>query len=486
MAFGAKVAAVEFAGDDVRVVVVKAGRSPELLEAYSATAVYETPEGRREALGKALEEALARVRHRPSAFVYCADASRATVRTLVVPFRGAGRVAKAVPFEIESHLPFPLEELVLDHRSVTEVGGETEVLAVGMRRMHLEEPLAVLEAAGIEAEAVNLDVCGLTALWRARRRSGRGLEAVLHLRENGACLAIMHQRALAFFRYLPMGGPMLSANPVRVAREVQNTLRSFMAQWRGGGEIAELNLTGADIAPEVVEAFSQALNLTVVPTVMLDGLRGGAALQHRDGESTAFNRWEAAIGVAYAASGTEFSFDLLQAERNWERAAGGLTAHLLFSACLGLVLVFGWGFYYYETAARNRHVTEEIRAKIDSLKAEIDTMSKAGLGPDVDVTPFGDPPVIDLLKEIGARMPEKKVTVTEVKIAPPGAQSPWLSISGETPNAADFNAVFEDLKKSTMFKVADDANIKLQGAKTFFRVRAVRPHEEVTANEAKP
>jgi len=90
-------------------------------------------------------------------------------------------------------------------------------------------------------------------------------------------------------------------------------------------------------------------------------------------------------------------------------------------------------------------------------------MSKAGLGPDVDVTPFGDPPVIDLLKEIGVRMPANKVTVTEVKIAPPGAQSPWLSISGETPNAADFNQVFEDLKKSSMFKVADDANIKLQG-----------------------
>ena len=486
MAFGAKVAAVEFAGDEVRVVVAKTGRRPELLEAHAVTAVYETPEGRREALGRALDEALGRVRRRPSAFVLCAEASRATVRTLAVPFRGAGRVAKAVPFELEPHLPFPLEELALDHRLVAEIGGETEVLAVGMRRTNLDEPLAVLEAAGIEPEAVNLDVCGLTALWRARRHPAKGLEAVLHLRENGACIAVMHQRALAFFRYLPTGGPVLRDNPGRVAREVQNTLRSFMAQWRGGGEIAELNLTGADLTPEAVEAFSQALNLPVIPSVLLEGVSGGKAILQRDGDSARFNRWEAAFGAAYAASGSEFSIDLLQAERTWERSAGGLSAHLLFSSCIGLILVLGWGFYYYGTAARNRQVTEEINARIESLKGEIDTMSKAGLGPDVDVTPFGDPPVIDLLKEVGARMPATKVTVTEVKIAPPGASSPWLSIAGETPNAADFNQVFEDLKKSSMFKVADDANIKLQGAKTFFRVRAVRPQEEVSTNEAKP
>jgi Tfp pilus assembly PilM family ATPase len=486
MAFGAKVAAVEFYGDEVRLVVAKSGRRPGLLEAHAATAVYETPEARHDALADALDEVLGRMRSRPTAFVFCADTSRATVRTLTVPFRGAGRVAKAVPFEIESHLPFPLDELALDHHIVAEIGGETEVLAVGMRRTHMEEPLALLDAAGVDPEAVNLDVCGLTALWHARRHPAKGLEAVLHLRENGSCLAVMHQRSLAFFRYLPMGGTALCANPGRMAREVQNTLRSFMAQWRGGGEIAELNLTGADLSPEEVEAFSQALNLPVVPSVLLDGVRGGKAIRRRDGDGTRFNRWEAALGAAHAAAGKDFSFDLLQSERTWENSAGGLVPHLLFSACLGLILVLGWGFYYYETAARNRQVTEEVRAKIESLKAEIDTMSKAGLGPDVDVTPFGDPPTIDLLKEIGARMPEKKVTVTEVKIAPPGAQSPWLSISGETPNAADFNAVFEDLKKSAMFKVADDANIKLQGAKTFFRVRAVRPHEEVSSNEPKP
>jgi len=132
-----------------------------------------------------------------------------------------------------------------------------------------------------------------------------------------------------------------------------------MAQWRGGGEIAELNLTGADLAPEEVEAFSQALNLPVVPSVLLDGVRGGKAILRRDGDSARFNRWDAALGVAHAASGSEFSFDLLQSERTWERSTGGLVAHLLFSACIGLILVLGWGFYYYGTAVRNRHVTDE-------------------------------------------------------------------------------------------------------------------------------
>jgi len=89
------------------------------------------------------------------------------------------------------------------------------------------------------------------------------------------------------------------------------------------------------------------------------------------------------------------------------------------------------------------------------------------------------------MKEIGARMPETLVTVTEIKVAPPGSRGAWVTIAGETPSAEQFNTMFEELKKSAVFKVAEDASIRLQGDRTTFRIRAFRPTQEIE-DEAQP
>ncbi len=484
MAFGAKVAAIEFAGDEVRVVAAKTGRRrPGLIEAHAATAVYESPDQRGAALAGALEAALEKLRCRPTAYVLCVDGARATVRSLTVPFRGRGRVAKAVPVELESHLPFPIDELLLDYCAVAEIGGETEVLTVGMRRKHVEEQLELLAGAGITPEAVNVDTAGLTALWRAGRKPSRGLEAVLHVRTDGSALAVTHQRTMAFFRHIPLGLDVLRNEPERFGREVQNTLRAFMAQWRGEGELGRIAVTGV-AANEDLSAFSRAAGVAADPEFLLAASRGGAAVARRDGDGALGNRWEAALGVAMGASGADFSFDLLAAERKWEDAAGGLVPHLLFSACLGLLLVLGWGFMYHQAAARNNGIAAELGAQTGQLKTEIEAMALEGLGEDMDVTAFGDPTLLDVLKDISARMPESLVTVLEIKVAPSGARGPWITITGETASAAQFNTVFEELKKSALFKVADDTSIRLQGEKTTFRVRAFRPDQEISDEAA--
>jgi len=155
MFLSTKVAAIEFDGDTVRIVVVKVGgRLPVLLELYEATAAYDAPEQRFEALVNAVDAAVGQLRSHPAAFVLCASTTYSVVRTLRVGLKGRRRVAAAVPFELEPYLAFPIDDLLVDFTVVAERGGETEVLAVGSRRELLDEQLAILEAAGVEAEAV--------------------------------------------------------------------------------------------------------------------------------------------------------------------------------------------------------------------------------------------------------------------------------------------------------------------------------------------
>ncbi|HDP33544.1 MAG TPA: hypothetical protein ENN29_00365 [Candidatus Hydrogenedentes bacterium] len=477
----AKIGAIEFAGNEVRVTVIKTGgKLPRVLEVQARTAVYEAEDDRFTAMVHALDEALDALRVHPATYVLCVPSAFTIVRSLTIPFKGVNRVAKAVPFEIEPHLAFPLEELLLDHITIAEIDGNTEVLAVGARRKHLEEQLAILEAAGVEPELAAVDAAGLTALWQATQKNSRGLRAVLHVREKGAVLAVMFNNALAYFRHLQSGVDQITQNPVAVAQEVQNTLRAFMAKWHGGGDISTLSITGLEMRADEMQVFEEITGCAVDTINVIRLLKGAEAALTRANETGGCNRWEAAIGVGYSAAGGGMAFNLMRENQQINGVARSVVAHLMFSACLALLFLLGCAWYYHEGRLRNEAVIEQTRNEIAMIEEEIELMAAEGLGNDVEFAVFSDPPLLDVLQEIAQRMPEDKVTITEIRVAQPGARSAWIDIAGSTSSAADFEAAFEELKKSDMFALADETNIRLQGERTTFRVRAFRTQEELS------
>lgn len=478
----AKIGAIEFIGDEVRVAVIKTGRKlPQVLDLQSRQAAYEKAEDRGNALVQALNEALDALKVQPGTFVACIPGTSTIVRALTIPFKGMARVSKAVPFELEPHLAFPLEELLLDFNVIREVGGATEVLAVGARRNQLEEQLAMLHAAGVEAEMAGVDVTGMTALWQATQKSTKGLRAVLHVRGQNCVIAILHNKALAFFRIVYFGEAELRGNPDLVSREIQNTMRAFLAKWTGDEKISSLSITGIRMTAEEKERLESALGMEVSPLVMLDMLKGAGKSLEKAGKLTAEpNYWEAAIGAAYTAGGGGLAINMMKETQDVHGALRGIIAHLMFSACLALLFLLGCGWYFHESRLRNETTTEQIKEEISILEEEIEAMAAEGLGDEVDITCFSDPPVLDILNEIAVKMPKDKITISEVRVAQPGARGGWVEITGSAGNAADFNEAFNALKQSNLFKLAEDTNIRLQGERTTFRLRAFRPEEEIS------
>lgn len=476
----ATIGAIEFSGDEVRIAVVRTGgRLPQILELQTRQAEYEDAEDRFSALVQALDEALDALRTHPTTYVLCLPCTLTIVRALTIPFKGQSRVEKAVPFELEPHLAFPLEELLLDFNVIAEVEGTTEVLAVGARRKHLEEQLAILEAAGVEPEMAGVDVAGMTTLWQATQKSAKGLRAVLHVRADSSSLAVMHNNALAYYRPLYFGAEQLTGNPVGAAREVQNTLRAFMAKWRCGGEITMLAVTGPELRTDEIEQFEDTLGMPVEATSLVRRMKGAQTALDAISCAGEENRWEAVVGVAFSAAGGGLSLNLMKDAQQIHGAVRSVVAHLMFSACLALLFLLGCAWYYHEGRLRNETVIEQVRQEIDLLEEEIVAMEAEGLGEDIEFTVFGEPTILDLIKEIAARMPDSKVTINEIRVAQPGARGGWLDITGSTASSADFNAAFEELKKTGMFKLAEDTNIRLQGERTTFRIRAFRPEEEI-------
>lgn len=482
----AQIGAIEFDGDEIRVAVVKTGKKlPRILDLQARRAVYDAPEKRFDALVDALNDALDGLKVQPSTFVLCVPSTMTIVRTLNIPFKGFARVAKAVPFELEPHLAFPLEELLLDFNVVREAEGATEVLAVGTRRSNLEEQMALLQAAGVEAEMAGVDVAGLTALWMATQKNSKGLRAVVHVRKKSAILAVVHQKTLAFFRLLHFGEEELRHAPDGVCREIQNTIRAFLARWTGDGEIAALALTGTNLAPEEIDHLEDLLSMPITQSVLIDALKGMQPPERdADNENAVTGCWESAIGAAYSAGGGGLRINLMKDAQQIHGVVRGVVAHLMFSACLALLFLLGCAWYYHENRLRNEVLIDQIRDEIAAIEDEIELMADEGLGDDVDIAIFNDPPLLDILNVVASKISHDRVSISELRVAQPGAREGWVGITGSTTNAAAFNEAFELVKQSDLFKFSDDTNLRSQGERTTFRIQAFRPEEAISESES--
>jgi len=479
MLLSAKIGAIEFVDDEVRVAVVSTGgRTPTVLEVQSRTATYTEEEERIPALARAAGEAVDALKHPPVSFVLCASGRHSIVRAISIPMRGRKKVLAAAQFELEPHLAFPIDELLLDFTLVAEVDGETEVLAVGVRRHHLEEQRAILEEAGIEVEAVNLDALALTGLWKAGRKAPKGLQAVLHVRAQSSSVVVLFNGNLAYFRNLPLAGAAVIDAPTQVAREVQNTLRAFLARWRAGGEINELEVTGLALSPAEQDALSEALRLPVTSHALLGTLKGGGRVIARDDIPQGANCWEAVIGTAFAGAGGGLSLNFDDAGATQAGLARSVAPQLVYASAMALVALLLWGAYYYIGTNHYRSQVALLQQDIDAVDAEIGALEKEGLGQDVNVDFFRDPPMLDVLEDIGKRMPESKVLITRISVAPPGARSGWVTISGSTTNAEHVGQVMEELGKSALFRLDPDVRQEAEGNRVTFTVRVHRIGKE--------
>ena len=79
-----------------------------------------------------------------------------SVRTMFLPFRDRKRLDQTVPFELETQVPFGLDEIVVDYQVLQRDKAGSTVLAALVQRKDLEEHLGTLAAAGLDPKVVDL------------------------------------------------------------------------------------------------------------------------------------------------------------------------------------------------------------------------------------------------------------------------------------------------------------------------------------------
>jgi hypothetical protein len=203
-------------------------------------------------------------------------------------------------------------------------------------------------------------------------------------------------------------------------------------------EVASLTVTGVALPEQTRDLLAQGLEMPIDCVDLTAGMRGCSEVvsQAGAGLGTSEPWWEALAGTAVsgATSGTIPGAVTGQSSQRRSRAKGTFPAcgPYLMTTRVCMVLDVGVAWYFHFARSRNIGRGGRIKEEIASLEQDIlPSRTRASIS---RTRSSAMPSLLDILAEIGARMPGNKVKITELTVGhstrpgpggrvPPGSRS---------------------------------------------------------------
>jgi Tfp pilus assembly PilM family ATPase len=240
---GQRVVALELAGECVRAAV--ADRS---WNSFALTGVFEQERADDEAdLTGALRRVIAAAGP-PDLLISALPGEFVAKRLLELPFTDKRRLHQVVPFALEEHMPFAIDDAAVAFSRVGQQDGKTLVLAALARKGDLEKHLELLGQAGLDPKVVTLGPFALAGIL-ARARNGRAVpHVVLDIDQGSASMVLIDAEGMP--RALRTVGQGL--NPLHdgvtlgqaAAGAILGTVRQTLLAHGSEGQLPELILAG--------------------------------------------------------------------------------------------------------------------------------------------------------------------------------------------------------------------------------------------------
>lgn len=489
----ARVSAIELGKSRVRIAVVQSGLRDIRLVDWADEPIELAPDDAwEEAAVRAARDARRRLNADPGPFVLALPMSWSVLRSLTVPFRGARKVAAAVPFELEPNLAIPIEDLVIDHMVADASGKTTTVLAAGVRRASIESHVDILNKAGIPLEGANLDGIGMLSVWALSHARAKEPVALLSFEAEGAVLGVVSEGNLATLRRLDVSAPMLRTDPEAVARNVQNALRAHATAFPDAEPVARLDVAGADPMEAGRTLFASSLDM---PVDFIDPMDRVGGMPAPANSGLGGDSWAPLVGVAVSAAGGPFHLDLFDraytgatANRTLARLAirGSMAGAAVLAAFLTAAVVdyqrkearleaLGeavWREFAatYPDVALERPSNDRGGAKsFELMQLAAEEESNAAFG--ISLDSFRSPPFVEILLTIGRNLPERTAAIRDISLRRTN-DGHELTLSGEIRNAAQYETALDTLEKNPDIDVDRDRSRRTsQGGTETFQLR---------------
>ena len=426
-------------------------------------------------------------------------------RNVQMPFKEPKKIRQTLPFEIETLVPSPIEDLVVDF-SIIDQSGQSEILAVLAKKDYLSEYLGWMLKYGIDPEALDVRSVPIVS-WLLKQKGISDTGVFLRIDGKRNTLVVYLKRRIALIRTFNLDGDPIArsisdatgdpiATPTAEQMEsylksfcskVQNTLHSFcwkrkevihpekiyftgiVALYPGTGEILsglmdipveQVNLAGdkrVSMDREVVGVWNSSL------------MDGALALALRD---------DSRKGLGF-----NFRKDEFEVKKHYLGFRKEIRKVAIFLLLIVSFLAIDLGVDYYLMAKRyqilNQKITglfretfPDVKRAVDpvqQMRVQIDELRKSTvLLPGINTNQR----VLDLLRDTSLNIPKSvDVRINHMVIDPE-----TVRMSGETDSFNTVDNIKNSIEPSIYFSAATitSANLDRTGKRVQFEIKLKR------------
>ncbi len=438
-----------------------------------------------ESLSLALETIAAEMDLEGATCIASLPASLAAFRNMKAPFKEQKKLRQIMPYELESILPYPPEDVIIDFNVLNDLADTEQhlVFTAAIQKEKVGFYLDQLKSHGLEPDV--LTISGYALASSLATYSNDNTNRLLALIEpHRATLFLLLDGNICLVRSL-RAQLSTAAGVSHFCSIVHQTLAGFQKHTGLDGDIQEVMLTGSALEDSHVEdAIREELGIPV-RTMDLIALSGQVSID-TEGVMWKVNTMDASLALAMSAI---VGFDLLNfrrggftVQKGWVQYQGDILKTGLIA--LVVVLLFFGNFVadYFSMKKRSMRVEEEVRNVFSStfpdVKRIVDPLQQMRVKLDElkkDATFSAETNrsvmAIDVLNDISRHIPKQiDVELSSVII---GADS--VLISGDTGGFDAVDDVKSSLENAALFKSVSitSTNKDRSGDRVRFKIKAV-------------
>jgi general secretion pathway protein L len=425
-------------------------------------------------------------------------------RNLRMPFKDNKKIKQTLAYELETIVPFPVEDLIVDFTMIEEAE-QSEILAAAVSRARISEYLSRLAANGIDPEV--LDISGVpTVSWLLRQHDSPDDGLFLAMGRTHCTMILYVKRRIALIRTFSFDGRVLTATDsggttsddgsVETGTQIESSLRAFCAEvsntlhafsCRMPSAVPErIFLTGSGtMHPDVETRLSEFFALPVERLDLAKDPRIEMSETVTAGWNPALMDNALAVAMRDGKQGLGFNFrrDEFETKKQYLRHKGEIWKAAVFLIIILCFLGANLGVDYYslkkQSAQLDQRIEEVFRQTfpdvkrivdpVQQMRVKIEQVKKSALS-----LPGGasQGTVLDLLKDISQRVPESAdVDVARVVVDPDA-----VLIKGQTDTFNTVDAVKKALEPSTYFDAVtiSSANLDRSSNRVEFEMKLQR------------
>ena len=427
-------------------------------------------------------------------------------RNLQMPFGDKKKIRQTLVFELETMVPVPAEDLIVDFTMIDR-SDTSRVLAASARREDVAQYLALLKAHGLDPEVMNVG-CVPILSWLLNQEGIPDDGLIVDFGYSKNTMILFLKRRLTLVRIFPFKrslvqqagssenetgapgagspGEMDESHLRSLCTQVQNTLHAFASQTGTAVNPERIFLTGiATSHADIENTLSGLLDLPVEtiqvsrdPKISVD-----SDVAQEWNPALMDNALALAVGEGKQQLGFNFRREEFEVKRVYFGGVKGIGKIAAVLVAILVLLSVDVGIDYFSLRTQYRTVDEQITQvfkqtlpgvkrivdPVAQMEAEINALKKTassvpGIGTGTRV--------LDLLREFSMRVPEAAdVHIAQIVVDPDGVQ-----IKGDTDTFNTVDSIKKGLESSSYFTdvTISSANLDRSGNQVKFEMKLER------------